>query len=289
MRALLTIPQSRIATCASAGLRQRGARAMADVGDRGSIGFFVELLDGAFAVEPAQGHDRGPTHEMVGIAQRSPEHRQDRVAADLGRVGQLAEPIDRVTPNPMGLVGGSGRGRLADQARVGAEHQLVDLGQVRRRSLARGVAGPQLGTPAFREELVREAVLGLLGGAKAHGQAIAGAEIAVVDLPDKPRHGPRPPAVVTVQTKAGPRRIAVDVNSAPAQATVRVLTRLRDTVEEGRADCAVLLRERAAPLPESAKKSHELLAELSATGGAAATRSCATSSTTIAWARCWRR
>ena len=74
--------------------------------------------------------------------------------------------------------------------------------------------------------------------------------------------------MITLDTPAGARRIAVDVNSGPAQATVRVLTRLRDLVEGNSADCAVLLRERAAPLPESARKSHELLAELSARGGA---------------------
>jgi ParB family chromosome partitioning protein len=44
MRALLTIPQSEPHVPAPA-LRQRAARAMADVGDRGSISFFVELLD----------------------------------------------------------------------------------------------------------------------------------------------------------------------------------------------------------------------------------------------------
>ena len=44
MRALLTIPESD-RNRPSPDLRQRGARAMADVGDRSSIGFFVELLD----------------------------------------------------------------------------------------------------------------------------------------------------------------------------------------------------------------------------------------------------
>ncbi|MFV8755545.1 HEAT repeat domain-containing protein [Nannocystaceae bacterium ST9] len=44
MRALLTIPQSDPHVPVAA-LRQRAARAMADVGDRGSIAFFVELLD----------------------------------------------------------------------------------------------------------------------------------------------------------------------------------------------------------------------------------------------------
>ena len=50
--------------------------------------------------------------------------------------------------------------------------------------------------------------------------------------------------------------------------THRVLARLRDLVDEHAADCAVLLREREAPLPESAKRSHELLDELGQRGGA---------------------
>ncbi|MBP8808609.1 MAG: hypothetical protein KBG48_03730 [Kofleriaceae bacterium] len=187
----------------------------------------------------------------------------DAALAEMRRTGVVVEPTVEPSVEP-------GAASAPSTPRPRAETVAPpDALRAARDKYRRGASERrELGTPAFREELVREAVLGLLGGAKAHGQAIAGAEIAVVDLPDKPRHGPRPPAVVTVQTKAGPRRIAVDVNSAPAQATVRVLTRLRDTVEEGRADCAVLLRERAAPLPESAKKSHELLAELSATGGA---------------------
>lgn len=49
MRALLTIPESD-PNRPSPELRQRGARAMADVGDRGSISFFVELLDDRDAI-----------------------------------------------------------------------------------------------------------------------------------------------------------------------------------------------------------------------------------------------
>ncbi len=49
MRALLTIPQSDPHVPAP-GLRQRAARAMADVGDRGSLAFFVELLADSDAI-----------------------------------------------------------------------------------------------------------------------------------------------------------------------------------------------------------------------------------------------
>ncbi|NVB41371.1 HEAT repeat domain-containing protein [Pseudenhygromyxa sp. WMMC2535] len=44
MRTLLSVPEHDV-TRPSAELRQRACRAMADVGDRGTIGFFVELLD----------------------------------------------------------------------------------------------------------------------------------------------------------------------------------------------------------------------------------------------------
>jgi hypothetical protein len=92
--------------------------------------------------------------------------------------------------------------------------------------------------------------------------------ISLVENPEKPKVGPRPPAIIPVETPAGPRRLAVDVHSGEPRATHRVLARLRDLVDERGADCAVLLREREAPLPESAKRSHELVAELVERGGA---------------------
>ncbi|MBK9034492.1 MAG: hypothetical protein IPL61_25040 [Myxococcales bacterium] len=195
------------------------------------------------------------------VDERRPTIRQllleaDALLGDMRRTGLVVEPSrepSALPPPPL-------------------ERAKTDPGEALRAArdkFRRGAAERrELGTPAFREELVRNAVLGILDGAKHQGQVIAGVTIAVIDQPEKPRNGPRPPAVVTLDTPAGARRIAVDVNSGPAQATVRVLTRLRDLVENHAADCAVLLRERAAPLPESAKKSHELLAELSAHGGA---------------------
>ena len=125
-----------------------------------------------------------------------------------------------------------------------------------------------LATPAFREELLRHAVVELLVGVKTHGIVISAARIALVSQPDRPRHGPRAPMLLTLETSAGPRRLAVELHSGPAQATVRVLGRLCDMVDDRGADCAVLLRERAAPLPESARRSHELVGELSQRGGA---------------------
>ncbi|MBK7073453.1 MAG: hypothetical protein IPH44_14235 [Myxococcales bacterium] len=197
------------------------------------------------------------------VGERRPTIRQllleaDALLDDMRRTGVVIEPSrDPADPGP--LPPPPPRAEVPSGDALRAARDKYRHGASERR---------ELGTPAFREELVRNAVMGILDGAKQQQQPIAGARIAVIDQPEKPRNGPRPPAVVTLETPAGPRRIAVDVNSGPAQATVRVLTRLRDLVDNHDADCAVLLRERAAPLPDTAKKSHELLAELGARGGA---------------------
>jgi hypothetical protein len=134
----------------------------------------------------------------------------------------------------------------------------------------RGVADErgELRTPAYREDHLRHAVIDMLEHAKRRDLAIGGIKIALVTNPEKPKVGPRPPAIVTIETAAGPRRLAVDVHSGEPRATHRVLARLRDLVDVHVAECAVLLREREAPLPESAKRSHELVDELCQRGGA---------------------
>jgi hypothetical protein len=126
----------------------------------------------------------------------------------------------------------------------------------------------ELATPAFREELLRHAVLDILAHAWQKNAAIGGVKIASVENPEKPKVGPRPPAIVVLETDDGARRLAMDVHSSEPRSTHRVLARLRDLVDDETADCAVLLREREAPLPESAKRSHELLDELAQRGGA---------------------
>lgn len=189
----------------------------------------------------------------------------DALLGDMRRAGELRELVAEPIASDLASL----TLPAAPAPRVQVMVSSADALRAARDKYRRGASERrELGTPVFREELVRNAVLELLDGAKAQGQPIAGATIAVIDQPEKPRHGPRPPAVITIDTPAGPRRLAVDVNSGPAATTVRVLTRLRDLVSQREADCAVLLRERAAPLPESAKKSHELLAELSSRGGA---------------------
>lgn len=196
------------------------------------------------------------------VDERRPTIRQlllehDGLLAEMRRTGEVRELV------------GPGSAATTTPPRAIAMMSSGDALRAARDKYRRGASERrELGTPAFREELVRNAVLELLDAAKEQSQPIGGVRIAVIDQPDKPRNGPRPPAVITLDTPHGPRRLAVDVHSGPAQATVRVLSRLRDLVEEREADCAVLLRERAAPLPESARKSHELLAEISARGGA---------------------
>jgi hypothetical protein len=126
----------------------------------------------------------------------------------------------------------------------------------------------ELATPAFREELLRHAVLDVLEHAWQKNATIGDVKIALVENPEKPKVGPRPPAIVTLETPDGTRRLAIDVHSSEPRSTHRVLARLRDLVDDQTAECAVLLREREAPLPESAKRSHELLDELAQRGGA---------------------
>ena len=126
----------------------------------------------------------------------------------------------------------------------------------------------ELGTPAFREELLRHGVIDVLEHAMKRGAALGGVKVTAIDNPEKPKVGPRPPAVITLETAGGARKLAIDVHSSEPRSTHRVLARLRDMVDERSADRAVLVREREAPLPESAKRSHELLDELAQRGGA---------------------
>lgn len=175
--------------------------------------------------------------------------------------------------------------RLADMRRAGAVDDVAEVAEVAAgsgpvvdahaalraaRDRYRGVADErrELATPAFREELLRHGILDMLEHARRCGLPIGGVTVADIAHPEKPKTGPRPPAIVTLTTDAGPRRLAVDVHSSEARSAHRVLARLRDLVDERGADCAVLLREREAPLPESARRSHELLDELAARGGA---------------------
>jgi hypothetical protein len=135
----------------------------------------------------------------------------------------------------------------------------------------RGVADErrELATPAFREELLRHGVIDVLEFARRRGVGIGGVVVESVEDPEKPKVGPRPPAVITFVGADGERRrLAIDVHSSEPRSAHRVLARLRDLVDERSADRAVLLREREAPLPESAKRSHELLGELRERGGA---------------------
>jgi hypothetical protein len=144
----------------------------------------------------------------------------------------------------------------------------VALAQARDRYLRAASERKDLATPPFREELLRHALVELLEGARVHALPLAGATIAAVANPERPRHGPRAPMLLTLEASLGPRKLAVELHSGPPQATVRVLGRLCEMIDDRGADCAVLLRERGAPLPDTARRSQELVGELSARGGA---------------------
>lgn len=173
-------------------------------------------------------------------------------------------PRDGSAPVPRPRVATSTSGPFAAAAR----EPKAALAAARDKYLFAAGERKDLATPAFREELLRHAVVELLQGIRTHGLVIAAARIALVSQPERPRHGPRAPMLLTLETSGGPRRLAVELHSGPAQATVRVLSRLCDMVDDHGADCAVLLRERAAPLPESARRSHELVGALGQRGGA---------------------
>lgn len=182
----------------------------------------------------------------------------DARLASMRRAGTITEPADASAPPPPPR-------KLEPPPPVDAVAALRAA-----RDRYRGVADErgELRTPAYREDHLRHAVLDVLEHAKRHDLAIGGVKVALVSNPEKPKVGPRPPAIVTLDSAGGPRRLAIDVHSGEPRATHRVLARLRDLVDERSADCAVLLREREAPLPESAKRSHELVDELGQRGGA---------------------
>ena len=176
---------------------------------------------------------------------------------------QLAAEALGSAPVPRTAVATSSSGPFA----AGADPRVA-LAQARDRYLRVASERKDLATPSFREEVLRHAMVELLQGAHAHEVAIAAATIAHVDNPERPKHGPRAPMVLTLETSGGPRRLAVELHSGPPQATVRVLGRLCEMVDDRGADAAVLVRERGAPLPETARRSQELVGELSARGGA---------------------
>jgi hypothetical protein len=139
-----------------------------------------------------------------------------------------------------------------------------------------------LATPGFRQDALREAILDVLRGMARFATRLGGVGVGGVLSPVKPKTGPRPPTIVTLEAPAGPHRVAVDVHSDEARGAYKVLERLRAAVEDGAADLAVLVREADVPLGEGAKRSLELAHALAERGGgvvyldaAAAIRLCA--------------
>ncbi|HTJ46222.1 MAG TPA: hypothetical protein VL463_29155 [Kofleriaceae bacterium] len=124
-----------------------------------------------------------------------------------------------------------------------------------------------LGAPGFRQDALREAILELLRGMAELGVRQQGVGVGAISVPPKPKSGPRPAAIIALDAPAGAVRIALEVHSDEARGAYKVLERLRDAVDAGAADLAVLVREADAPLGEGAKRSLEVASELAARGG----------------------
>src|SRR5690606_18740341 len=135
MRALLTIPESD-PNRPSPELRQRGARAMADVGDRGSISFFVELLDDRDAIVRemasrglATACDKQDTQVLLAALSHGDLPVRSWIAEGLAQLGDV-----RAVPVLVGTLAHEHR-----PIRVGAILSLAALGPDGSRGLLRGL------------------------------------------------------------------------------------------------------------------------------------------------------
>src|SRR5690606_2547381 len=136
MRALLSIPQSDPNRPHSQ-WRQRGARAMADVGDRGSISFFVELLDDDDAIVRemaarglATACERRDTQILLAALSHNDLPVRSWIAEGLARLGDV-----RAVPVLVGTLAHEHR-----PIRLGAILSLAALGADGSRGLLRGLA-----------------------------------------------------------------------------------------------------------------------------------------------------
>lgn len=135
MRALLTIPQSD-PNHPSAELRQRGARAMADVGDRGTISFFVELLEDADPIVRemasrglATACEKRDTQILLAALSHNDLPVRSWIAEGLARLGDV-----RAVPVLVGTLANPHR-----PIRLGAILSLAALGPDGSRGLLRGL------------------------------------------------------------------------------------------------------------------------------------------------------
>ncbi|WP_146657802.1 HEAT repeat domain-containing protein [Enhygromyxa salina] len=135
MRALLTIPQTD-PNHPSAELRQRGARAMADVGDRGSISFFVELLEDPDPIVRemasrglATACEKRDTQILLAALSHNDLPVRSWIAEGLARLGDV-----RAVPVLVGTLANTHR-----PIRLGAILSLAALGPDGSRGLLRGL------------------------------------------------------------------------------------------------------------------------------------------------------
>lgn len=138
MRELLTIPESD-RNRPPADLRQRGARAMADVGDRNSIGFFVELLDDSdplvremAARGLATACEKRDTQTLLAALSHGDLSVRSWIAEGLAQLGDV-----RAVPVLVGTLAHQHR-----PIRLGAILSLAALGPDGSRGLLRGLEDP---------------------------------------------------------------------------------------------------------------------------------------------------
>lgn len=143
------------------------------------------------------------------------------------------------------------------------------LGREHQRALRDCDGRADLRIPALRQERLRSALTQLLQALAERQQPLGALRLLHVDAPPKPRAGPRPPLIVTLQSGAqrGLVRLALEVHSDDARGAVHVLERLHACVEARAADGAIFLREAEVPVGESARRTQELVRSLEPRGG----------------------
>jgi hypothetical protein len=122
--------------------------------------------------------------------------------------------------------------------------------------------------PRDRQEFLREGAVRILAVAAERGRPVGGVRVLAVSDTPRPKAGQRPPAFITIAAAGGAkRRVALDVHNGDSRSVWRVLQRLVEQVEARGAAAAVLLREAAVPIGETAKHTQELAARLAEQGG----------------------
>jgi hypothetical protein len=181
----------------------------------------------------------------------------ESVLAAMRGAGAIAEPSLRAPSPPPPSPPTSPSPALLNQTLAG---EMRD-------ALRKVTERADLHTPALRQERVRHAVADLLGASARRGLKLGAHTVVEVLVTPKPRSGPRPPLLVTVESGRERQRLALEVHSDDPRGAWRALSRLHERVKRGEADAGILLRETGAPIGQSAPKTLELARALEPAGG----------------------